>query len=564
MCGIYGIASNTNTYKVLNSLEKLEYRGYDSCGITYILNNKPITYKAIGNTSNLKKKVPYSEISCAIGHTRWATHGAVNEINAHPHTSKEKRFYIAHNGVIDNYIELKNKYNINLLTETDSEIIAHLLDIHSKSYSIIECLQKIIGELKGSYAVVIIDINTKILYFIKNKSPLLIGEGVDKIIISSDQCVFEDGMNITILNDYNYGYINENKLHIYSNVKNEKNNKFIKESNNDVVKLNDYYMLDEMYYEIEMIKDIANKYKSINNTDFIDALSKANEICFIGAGSSYYASCILKDYYEEKLKKRCHSIVASEFYNFNILTANTVFILLSQSGETADLCEVINNLRNKNYKTILLCNNINSTLGFASDIVFPLFAKSEISVASTKAFTAMVYVGMLLLDKSLCDNSDLIAKNLKSVFSKWGKIQCLAKEISASKSIFYLGKGKDYSIALEGSLKLRELSYLHAFAFQAGELKHGSIALVDNKSICIAIVSDFKQLSLVKNNLEEVRSRGAKTFLISNCDSNSDFYIEGDELSIILLFQILAYQTAYILKRNIDQPRNLAKSVTVI
>lgn len=566
MCGIYGIVGKTNTLEVLQSLERLEYRGYDSCGLAYIYNDKSFLYKTIGNTSKLKENIEFRETFCAIGHTRWATHGSVTPINAHPHTSMNNRFFVVHNGVIDNYKDFIEKYKFNFSSQTDSEVIVHLLDMYTKKMTTLEAIKKILVELSGSFAVVILDKNEKNkLYFMKNKSPLLIALDSKKIVLASDQCVFDNKMNVTILNDNNYGYIYNESYQIYSLNKNERWNTFYKENSSKIKKINDYYMLDEMYYEPLMIEDISNQYKNIENVDFLNLLHEAKEICFVGAGSSYYASCILKEYYENYFQKRCFSIVASELKYFRLLNKDIVFIFLSQSGETADLCEGLTYLKQNKYKIVSFCNNVNSSLGYNSDIIFPLFAKNEISVASTKALTAMIYVGRLLLDKeSFCNRANILALELKSVFARWEEIQKISNRIANSNTIFYLGKSIDYYIALEGALKLREISYLSAFAFQSGELKHGSIALIDKKSVCIGILTDSTLKNFIKSNLEEVKSRGAETFLISNCDKEADFYIEGDILSIILCFQIIAYQTAVILNKNIDQPRNLAKSVTVL
>lgn len=566
MCGIYGIVGKTNTEEVLNSLERLEYRGYDSCGLAYLYKNKSFLYKTIGNTSKLRQNVEYREIACAIGHTRWATHGAVTPINAHPHTSVNRRFFVVHNGVIDNYEELKSKYKFSFETQTDSEIIVHLLDLYTATMPTLDAVKKILTELTGSFAVVILDKQEENkLYFFKNKSPLLIALDNKKIVLASDQCVFDTKMNVTILNDNNYGYIYNNSYQILSLNQNERWNTFYKDNNSKVNKVNDYYMLDEIYYEPYMIEDIARHYTKLDDTEFLTALNEAKEIVFVGAGSSHYASCILQNYYENKLKKRCFSIVASELRFFPLLDKRIVFIFLSQSGETADLCEGMLYLKANKYKVISLCNNVNSSLGYSSDMIFPLFAKNEIAVASTKALTAMIYVGRVLLDKeSSCKNAEIISQQMKNVISRWNEINGISNTISLSNTIFYLGKGIDYSIAMEGALKLREISYLSAFAFQSGELKHGSIALIDRRSVCISILSDLSLKSIVRSNLEEVKSRGAKTFLISNCDKEADLYLEGDILNIILCLQIIAYQTALILNRNIDQPRNLAKSVTVL
>ncbi len=566
MCGIYGIVGKTNTNEVLDSLERLEYRGYDSCGLAYIYKNKSFLFKTIGNTSKLRQTVEYKEIYCAIGHTRWATHGAVTPINAHPHTSDKKRFFVVHNGVIDNYLELKKKYGFTFESQTDTEIIVHLLDYYTQTLTTLETIKILLTELTGSFAVVIIDkTEENKLYFFKNKSPLLIALDNKKIVLASDQCVFDNKMNVTILNDRNYGYILKDNYRIFSLNENERWNTFYKDYNTKIDKINEYYMLDEMMYEPTMILDIAKQYSKIDTAEFLNTLNYAKEIVFVGAGSSYYAGCILSRFFEQKLKKRCYSIIASELQFFSLLHRDILFIFLSQSGETADLCECLTYLKNNNYKIISLCNNVNSSLGYNSDMIFPLFAKSEIAVASTKALTAMIYVGRILLEKEYyCKHAGFISKQLEKVFTKWEQINQISNAISLSNIIFYLGKGVDYSIALEGALKLREISYLSAFAFQSGELKHGSIALIDRRCVCVLILTDISLKVIVKSNLEEARSRGAKTFYISNCDTEADLYLEGDILNIILCLQIIAYQTALILNRNIDQPRNLAKSVTVL
>lgn len=566
MCGIYGIVGSTSTDNVLKALKRLEYRGYDSCGLAYVYKNRSFLFKTIGNTSKLALNVDYRDIHSAIGHTRWATHGAVTPMNAHPHTSKNNRFYVAHNGVIDNYQELKAKYNFEFMSDTDSEIIVHLLDYYTKNLEIIPSIIHIIEEIKGSFAVVILDKeNPDIIYFMKNKSPLLIALDKNKVILASDQCVFDAKMNVTILNDMNYGYIKENTYQIYSMNENERWNTFYKDIDTRVSKITKHYMLDEMHYEPYMILDISRHYLNINTAEFCNLLSETNEIVFVGAGSSYYAACILKHIYEMKLNKRCYSIVASEISFFTLLDKNILFIFLSQSGETADLCEGVKYLKQKNYKIISLCNNVNSSLGYSCDMIFPLFAKSEVAVASTKAFTAMLYVGRILLQKNeYCVAAKDISMQLQAVLNRWNEIQKISNSVAVSNTVFYIGKGIDYSFSLEGALKLREISYLPAFAFQSGELKHGSIALIDRRSVCIAILTDISLKSFILSNLEEVKSRGSKVFLISNVDKEADLYIPGDFLSIILCLQIIAYQTALILNRNIDQPRNLAKSVTVV
>lgn len=566
MCGIYGIVGKTNTYEIINSLEKLEYRGYDSCGIAYINNQKIFVNKAIGNTKNLKDEIDYRDIDIAIGHTRWATHGEININNAHPHTSVHNRFFIVHNGMIDNYLELKEKYNFNFLTNTDTEVIVHLLDMYNKKYDILSSILKLKEEIKGSYAIVFIDkYNKDKIFFLKNKSPLLLAEDSNNFILSSDQNVFNAKMNVTILNDGNYGYITSKTKNIFSDNINERWNTFLKESTNEYNKVNKHYMLDEIEYEPQMIKNIAYCYSKINTQNFCNEVKNSNEIIFVGAGSSHYAGCILKNIYEKTLHKRCYSIVASELEYFQFLNKNTLIVFLSQSGETADLCYNIDYLKDKGFKIISLCNNVNSTLGYKSDMIFPLLANKEISVASTKAFTAMLYVGLILLDKEYYINrSEYIYNSLLKALINTNKISAICNDISSCNNTFYLGKDIDYSIALEASLKLREITYISSFAFYFGELKHGSIALIDNNTVSIGILTNENQNKSIHSSLEEIKSRGGKTYLISNIDKSADIYVEGDILCVIMTVQLIAYNTALMMNKNVDQPRNLAKSVTVL
>ncbi|MBQ3253052.1 MAG: glutamine--fructose-6-phosphate transaminase (isomerizing) [Acholeplasmatales bacterium] len=565
MCGIYGIVGSTNTNEFLTQLEGLEYRGYDSCGIAYLKNNDIILKKSIGNVNSLKGKIEDSNTALAIGHTRWATHGIVNEVNAHPHTTLKNRFYVVHNGMIDNYNELIKKYNINCISNTDTEIIPHLLDIFIKENNILESIKIIRNLIKGSYAIVILDSKeTNRLYYLKNKSPLLLAINHNNVFLSSDQIAFLHDTNVTILNDLDYGYIEANSYQIYNEVDNERWNTFYKNDKTLVSKQNNHYMLDEILYQGNMIKEISNNYSFIDTNVFNSILKEKEELVFVGAGSAYYAAYYLSMLYEKTLNKRCHAIIASELLSFNIINKNIVFIFLSQSGETADLCIALNYLKKHNYTIISLCNNVNSTIGYNSNYIYPLFAKKEISVASTKAFTAMLYVGKLLLDNNILVKSKELIEDINAVFQMKNIIYELSEELIKYDCIFYIGKDKDYPLALEGALKLREVSYIHSFAFPSGELKHGSIALIDNNSMAIGIVTDNKHYSFVKNNLQEIKSRGGKTILLSNCNLDADYYLNGDEICICIFLQMLAYYSALLLNRNIDQPRNLAKSVTVL
>ena len=518
--------------------------------------------KTIGNTSNLKKNVKKSSLDIAIGHTRWATHGVITPINAHPFTSYNKRFYCVHNGVIENYLDLKAKYNIKPISDTDSSIIPYLLDIYFND-NIIESLKKLLEDLKGTFAIVILDkYNPDKLYFLKNKSPLLINKSNDDISLSSDQIVFNNDSKVIVLNDYDYGYIDKSNYYIFNDISKNDRMNFLK---NDLIKINKiskHYMLDEIYFQKHLPNIISTKYKSIHLDFFKSELFNCKEIVFIGSGSSYYAASILAYEYEHRLHKRCYSIIASEISNF-IFNSKTMVILISQSGETMDLCSSIDYIKSNNLKIYSLCNVLHSTLGYQSDYVFPLSVGREISVASTKAFMAMLYVGRGLLINDYFNNYKTIQASIEKALSLESKIKELSIDISKSNIIFYIGSGIDYIYSLEGSLKLKEVSYLHSFSINSGELKHGSLALVDSNTYCIAILSQLKYYNSINSSLSEVKSRGSKTLLISNVAKDADLYIDGDSLSLIVIMQLISYYTALKLNRPIDQPRNLAKSVTV-
>lgn len=564
MCGIFAIVGKRNTLDILNSLRKLEYRGYDSCGLLYVYHNRCIMTKTIGGISNLKDKITLCNVDCAIGHTRWATHGFTTVLNAHPQTTENNRFYVVHNGMIDNYQEIISKYGFVLRSQTDTEVIAHMLDYYIKNNTLLESIIKIKNEIKGNYAIVLIDrLENNRIYFLKNKSPLLIGADGKCFMISSDQCAFNANMNVTILNDGNYGYIDNDNYKIFTDNDNEYWNTFYKSNETKLFEANGDFMMSEIRFEPELINNIYNRYKTIDLSKFRALIDSCDEIVFVGAGSSHYASSILKIMFESKYNKRCHSIVASELSSFNILNKKILYIFLSQSGETADLCEHLEHIKENMGIIISLCNNINSTLGYRSDLIFPLFANEEISVASTKAFMGMIYVGSILSSYKIAD-PNLISISLKNTLKLEDKIKRIAYDLANSKVVFYIGKGLDYHIAQEGALKLREISYLPAFSFQAGELKHGSIALIDNDSVAILLSSDKSNYQALINCKEEIKSRSGNVYLITTYENNSDIYVNATFLNLILIIQLLAYHTAVLLERNVDRPRNLAKSVTVL
>ncbi len=563
MCGIYGIVGESSTQKMIRKLKSLEYRGYDSCGIAYWQNQEVFVKKAVGNTGCLENKVKDEPIFLGIGHTRWATHGAVTETNAHPHTSSAQRFFIVHNGVIENYRKLKEAYGISCLSETDSEVVVHLLDHLIRNHSMLDAMKQLTALLKGNYAIVILDkeFPTR-LYFMKNKSPLLIGDSENGLEISSDQNSFGKNTWVTLLNDLDYGYIEKRQIFYFSSGK--KREQFFKTQENIVLKKNNHFMLDEILYQKQMMTQIAERYRKLSVTEIEKLFADCEEIVFVGAGSSYYAGRYLKAVYENKLRKRCFAITASEIESFLILNPKTVFLFLSQSGETADLLKAMDYLKQRKHPVIALCNNVHSSVCYQSDYIFPLCAGPEIAVASTKAFMAMLYVGEILVDKTVqISRAPIYEKAIQNALNQEETIRQIAKEISRYKKVFFLAKEENYFIALEGALKLREVSYLPAFAFYSGELKHGSIALIDEETYCLGLLTRKDDERYIQSNLEEIRSRRGKTLLVSTCSDQADILLSDSVYGLIVFLQLLAYHTALVLHRNIDQPRNLAKSVTV-
>lgn len=562
MCGIYGFTGQTSTMEIVRKLQCLEYRGYDSCGIAYFFKGHAFINKTIGNTSKLKCIVDNRQITAAIGHTRWATHGAVTPINAHPHTSSLQRFYVVHNGVIENYQDIIKRYQFKMKSSTDTEVVVHLLDLFMSQFEPLQALRELINTLEGSFALVVLDKKTpNRIYFCKNKSPLLISNSPNGIEIASDQSVFEKGARVTILNDFDYGYVEDFNivLHSLSDMKREE---FVKANDAIFSKSSKHYMLDEILYQESMVELLKKNYSMIITENFLKDIQEAEELLFIGAGSAYYACCILKDYYEKKYKKRCFAIVASEIDTHLILSKKIIVICLSQSGETADLLKAVGYLKERNIKIVSLCNNTHSTLCYKSDAIFPLFAGPEIAVASTKVFLSMILVGKLLINKKEIMNL-AITNYIHNSIEQTEQVLQIAQTLSTMKRVFFLAKKDAYLLALEAALKLREVSYLDAFAFYSGELKHGSIALVDQQTCCIAFLTNPEDERFIYSNLEEAASRGAKTYMLSSVGSSDAIQMSDGEYSFIVFSQLLAYYTALLLHRNIDQPRNLAKSVTV-
>jgi len=573
MCGIVGyVGHNENVLHVLiDGLKKLEYRGYDSAGLAYVKNKKVIVKKEIGRVSNLEKVIDYSiKTNIGIAHTRWATHGKVTKTNSHPHVQGD--IVLVHNGIIENYLELKEDLKLKgykFISQTDTEVLAAFIDYYMKKNK--EDIFKIIKEkIIGSYAIIFINKEEpEKLYVTKKDSPLLIGKEEDGFKIASD-IVALNSNKYYLLDNYDYAIITKD------NIKFNKEKELLSNDN----KISDtslgnfkHYMLKEIYEEKEVVKNIIDYYlkdKSLFEERVLD-LSKYKKIDIVACGSAYHAGMIGKYILEEN--KDISIDVASEYrYRKALISKDTLLILISQSGETADTLACLN--KASDIDTLGIVNVETSRL--ARETKYQMFLKCgvEVAVATTKAYFSQVLMMKLLkyrLDNKYKEALEYFNKLLTDLpksleFNNFEIVDLISKQ----KRVFFIGRLIDYAISLEASLKLKEISYINAESYPAGELKHGTISLIEKNTVVIAISTDEEMALKTNSNLIEVKARGAITVAIvkKNLKNliNADYYIETPEdidLLSIISIQLLSYYVADKLKKEIDKPRNLAKSVTV-
>ncbi|MDR1150253.1 MAG: glutamine--fructose-6-phosphate transaminase (isomerizing) [Clostridiales bacterium] len=618
MCGIVGYTGFQNATEILMSgLKKLEYRGYDSAGIALLTDNIN-TIKSQGRVENLKNildKKQNNDSKIGIAHTRWATHGNPSDYNSHPHSSHDCKICLVHNGIVENYLDLKNKELSDLSedcikSQTDTEILVHLIrkfydvnrEISEESFldSIIMSLNKV----KGSYALAIICDDFKDKIFVARKdNPLVIGSGNKENFLASDStAILNYTREIYFLEENKIAIISPNEINTYDFNKKNVNKKIFHIDWNieDVDKTGyDSFMLKEIFEQPKVIDNFLN----INlNSDFLKNiglekkyLKKINHIYIIGCGTAYHAGLMILNLFRniEGLSASCE--FASEFrYENPVIDKNKLVIIISQSGETADSLAALRLAKKSKAKVLAVVNSVGSSISREADYVIYTNAGPEIAVASTKAFTAQVlalYVLYLNIKKILakendgkCKEFELIEKDLKnlsrnirSALKQNNKIKKVAKKYSNSKNMFYIGRNLDYIIALEGSLKLKEIAYLFSQAYAAGELKHGPIALIDENILTIGIVTQDKIRGKTLSNLKECKARNGIIFLIIPEKFLDDEILEmADDIILIkdmheillpilanVVLQLFAYHVANILERDIDKPKNLAKSVTV-
>lgn len=587
MCGIASYAGDKNVIKtIMTGLKSLEYRGYDSSGIAYMKNGKINIIKKEGPIKNLDKILDYDdEANIGISHTRWATHGGATDINAHPH--RQGRITLVHNGIIENYNELREGliekgYVFN--TETDTEVAAGIIDdLYNEEGDMLKALNKATYVLKGSYAFNIInDDYPDTIFGIRKDSPLIVGTSNKGNILASDiPAIIHVTNKYIILNNYDIVVLTKDNIKYYDRDLNEiyKDIKIFDNDSEEISKNGyDHYMLKEINEEGEVVKRILSLYTKDNKVGDIFNIKKYKSIDIVACGSAAFAGYIGKYYIEKYANIRTNVHYASEYrYQKNFFDKDTLVILISQSGETADTLAAMKLANEHDIDTLSIVNRRDSSIARESKYVIYTPAGIEIAVATTKAYLAQVIIIILLAIKNSSMEEEGIRelKLLPNIITKYindFNYKEIAKLVSDKKNIFYLGRGIDYYLALEGSLKLKEISYIHSEAFPAGELKHGSISLIDEDFGVIAIVLDKSISDKTISNLKEVSSRGAEVIAITNIDkddfsthkilldNHSEFLTP---LTAIIPMQLLAYNTALIKGYDIDKPRNLAKSVTV-
>ena len=608
MCGIIGIISNDNvTDKLFQGLRKLEYRGYDSSGIATINNGVINCIKSEGNLNQLEKKLINENLpgNIGIGHTRWATHGVANEINAHPHITD--KIAIVHNGIIENYSLLKNQITakgIDFVSDTDTEAIAHLLTIYLNSgmdsYSAIRATTQ---DIKGTYAlVVLIKSEPDKLYVVRKGSPLAIGFTEEEMFVGSDayslgnlsnEVIYLQDDDVAILERNSYQIFNISDQQIHR--KSQKLEKSLSLSDKGAFK---HFMAKEIHEQPDVIFDSISNYidkdeLTVNLPKLPFSISNLKNITLVACGSSYYSGLVAREWFEKFTRIKVDVEIASEFrYREAPMDSSGLTIFISQSGETADTLAALKHCKKLNQKTVSIVNVPNSSMSRNSDASLKIFAGPEIGVASTKAFTCQLLVLACLAisigrENGIISNSDEneyvesilnLPRLISNVLNKEDDIIDLVNHFYPFSNALYLGRGQMFPIAMEGALKLKEISYIHAEGYPAGEMKHGPIALLEKGLPVMMGAPYFNLFDKTISNLHEVVARYGKVLLVTDqkglealgdvAKQTKNFIV--DEVDIIsapfvyiLPYQLFAYHTALLKGTDVDQPRNLAKSVTV-
>ncbi|HFI0255493.1 TPA: glutamine--fructose-6-phosphate transaminase (isomerizing) [Streptococcus suis] len=603
MCGIVGVVGSSNATDILiQGLEKLEYRGYDSAGIFVTGGEQSHLVKAVGRIAELSAKVgDKTEGTTGIGHTRWATHGKPTEDNAHPHTSQTGRFVLVHNGVIENYLEMKNDYlaGHDFKGQTDTEIAVHLIGkfVEEDGLSVLEAFKKALHIIQGSYAFALIDSeNPDTIYVAKNKSPLLIGLGDGYNMVCSDAMAM-------IRETSEYMEIHDKELVIVTKdsvqVTDYEGNAIERDSYTAELDLSDigkgtypFYMLKEIDEQPTVMRKLISTYADADGKMTVDpaivkAVQEADRIYILAAGTSYNAGYASKNMIEALTDTPVELGVASEWaYHLPILSKKPLFILLTQSGETADSRQVLVRANELGIPSLTITNVPGSTLSREATYTMLLHAGPEIAVASTKAYTAQVAALAFLskavgeangkqeaIDFDLVHELSIVAQSIEATLSEKdliaGKVE---KLLATTRNAFYIGRGNDYYVTIEAALKLKEISYIQCEGFAAGELKHGTISLIEDGTPVIALLSSNEKVAAhTRGNVAEVVSRGASTLIVveEGLDREGDDIVVNkvhpflSSISMVIPTQLIAYYASFQRGLDVDKPRNLAKAVTV-
>ena len=601
MCGIVGVVGNTNATDILiQGLEKLEYRGYDSAGVFLASEGKSQLVKAVGRIAELSSKAEGVEGTAGIGHTRWATHGKPTEDNAHPHRSETGRFVLVHNGVIENYLEIKEEYlaGHHFKGQTDTEIAAHLIGKFAEEdgLSTLEAFKKALHIIRGAYAFALMDAeDPSTIYVAKNKSPLLIGLGDGYNMVCSDaMAMIRETNKYMEIHDQELVIVKADSVEVQDydgNVK-ERASYTAELDLSDIGKgTYPYYMLKEIDEQPTVMRKLIQAYTDESGQVVVDpaiikAVQEADRIYILAAGTSYHAGFASKKMLEELTDTPVELGISSEWgYGMPLLSKKPLFIFISQSGETADSRQVLVKANELGIPSLTVTNVPGSTLSREADMTMLLHAGPEIAVASTKAYTAQI-AALAFLAKAvgeangnekakafdLVHELSIVAQSIESTLSEKEVIDEKVRGLlETTRNAFYIGRGQDYYVAMEASLKLKEISYIQCEGFAAGELKHGTIALIEDGTPVIALLSDPVLASHTRGNIQEVAARGAHVLTIAEenvAKETDDLVLTAvhpylSPISMVVPTQLIAYFATLHRGLDVDKPRNLAKSVTV-
>ena len=607
MCGIVGYLGTKNASEVIvDGLSKLEYRGYDSAGVAVCNDGELEIRKFKGRLAVLAEDIEKNEMKghLGIGHTRWATHGEPSDVNSHPHFNMDKTIAVVHNGIIENYMELKEELKedgVEFRSETDTEVIAHLVDKYYEG-NLLDAVYKTVARLRGAYALgVICKDNEDELVAVRKDSPLIAGVGEGENFIASDiPALLKYTRKVYFLENGEVVHIKGDELKIYDAERNPVE-KEIYDVKWDIEAASkggyDCFMLKEINEQPEGVKNTLERRIDENGNILLDGihltkedLDNINRIYIVACGTAYHAGLLGKNALEKYLKVPVITDIASEFrYSDNFVDKHSLVILVSQSGETADTLAVLRDSKAKGAKILAVTNVVGSSISREADEVFYTWAGPEIAVASTKAYTTQITsLYMIALNFALekgtitkeeyletIEKMKKLPEKIQNVIDNQDKIKEIAEKIVSKEHVFFLGRGVDYSLAMEGSLKLKEVSYIHSEAFAAGELKHGTIALIEEGTPVISVATQEKLFEKMVSNMQEVKARGAFVASIAQEHNKSVEKVSDEVIYIpncdamlvpivaVVPMQLLAYYVSTMKGLDVDKPRNLAKSVTV-